>query len=333
MVVDSCLADDWKTPAPLKYMAEMGLDVQHCVCAVVATHWHDDHIKGLSSVLNACGKAKFWCSAAMTSEEFIAFLDVHDNQPTARDRGGTEMLKCLKLMEQSGTTRKPLLENTLIADWPHTALAHGKATRFLALSPSSKQFDRFLRRIGTELRALDGRAKRRLAADRNELSIATLLEVGDMSVLLGADLEDSPDPELGWAAVVRNRSGKDPKSATIKIPHHGSKGAHRDDVWSELLANDVLSVVTPWRLAGRTLPTVADRTRIAKLSKEAYITAENPRPSKKRYPRQVDKHLRRLPVRVESTVYGCGHVRLRFPARHMDTPKVELFNGAVRYHP
>ncbi len=251
IVIDSCLADDRRTPAPLKYMSDIGLDASTDVCAVVATHWHDDHIKGLSAILRACVKADFWYSAALTKGEFLAFLAVHDNQPTTLDRGGTEMLKCLELMEEPGRKTKRLLEDTLVADWPASRLAHGHATRLLALSPSSKQFDQFLRMIGTELYELPLKAKTRLTAGRNDLSIASVLEVGALSVLLGADLEHCQDPDLGWAAVIHNRSGKGPKSAAIKVPHHGSAGAHHDQVWSELLAEDVVSVVTPWSLAGK----------------------------------------------------------------------------------
>ena len=331
IVIDSCLADDRRTPAPLKYMSDLGLDASTDVCAVVATHWHDDHIKGLSTILDVCAGADFWYSAALTYGEFLAFLAVHDNQPTKLDRGGTEMLKCINLMNASGRRTKRLLEDTLVAEWPAAKLAHGLATRLLALSPSSKQFDQFLQVIGAELHALPLKAKKRLTAGRNDLSIASVLEVGDLSVLLGADLENCQDPDLGWAAVIHNRSGKGPKSAAIKIPHHGSEGAHHDKVWSELLAVDVVSVVTPWSLAGKRLPTETDKARISSLSKEAYITAGSPQALKKRYPQAVTKHFRTSRVEIESSLYRCGHVRIRFPEANSGKQKIELFNGAAKF--
>ncbi|MCY4287950.1 MAG: MBL fold metallo-hydrolase [Aestuariivita sp.] len=95
IVIDSCLVDDRRTPAPLKYMSELGLDASADVCAVVATHWHDDHIKGLSTILHACTDADFWYSAALTKGEFLAFLAVHDKQPAnkagSRGDGDAEM--------------------------------------------------------------------------------------------------------------------------------------------------------------------------------------------------------------------------------------------------
>ena len=331
IVIDSCLADDRRTPAPLKYMSDLGLDASTDVCAVVATHWHDDHIKGLSTVLRACAAADFWHSATLTKGEFLAFLAAHDNQPTKLDRGGTEMLECIRLMNASGRKTKRLLEDTLIADWPAATLAHGRAARLLALSPSSKQFDLFLRMIGAEFQALPLKAKKRLTAGKNDLSIASVLEVGDLSVLLGADLEYRHDPDLGWAAVIHNRSGKGPKSSVIKIPHHGSEGAHHCRVWSELLAEDVISVVTPWGLAGKRLPTETDKARISGLSKEAYITAEKPQALKRRYPQAVTKQIRTSRLEIASSVYRCGHVRIRFPKADVGKREVKLFNGAARY--
>lgn len=331
IVIDSCLADDRRTPAPLKYMADMGVDASTDVCAVVASHWHDDHIKGLGAILGACVSADFWYSAALTKVEFRAFLAVHDKQPTKLDRGGTEMLKCLELMEASGRKTKRLVEETIVAEWPTSTLAHGQATRLLALSPSSKRFDEFLQMIGAKLAALPLKTKTRLIAGRNDLSIASLLEVGDVSVLLGADLEYSPDPELGWTAVVNNRSGRGPKAAVFKIPHHGSKGAHDDKVWSELLSDDVVSVVTPWNLAGKRLPQDSDKARISGLSKEAYITAETPQALKKLYPHAVLKHIRTSGAKITSSIYRCGHVRIRFPKADLGKQEIALFNGAEQY--
>ncbi|MCY4153669.1 MAG: hypothetical protein OXE94_15780 [Aestuariivita sp.] len=241
------------------------------------------------------------------------------------------MLKCIKLMNATGRRTKRLLENTLVAEWPAARLAHGHASRLLALSPSSKQFEQFLRMIGAEPHALPLKAKKMLTAGRNDLSIASVLEVGDLSILLGADLEHHHDPELGWAAVIHNLSGKGPKSAAIKIPHHGSVGSHHDKVWSELLCKDVVSVVTPWSLAGKRLPTEADKARISGLSKEAYITAKKPQSLKKRYSKAVTKHIRSTRVEIVSSVFRCGHVRIRFPKADLGKQEVKLFNGAARY--
>ena len=322
IIIDSCLADDRKTPAPLQYMADMGVDASADVCAVVASHWHDDHITGLSVILEACVNAGFWHSAALTIAEFRAFLAIHDNQLTQLDHGSTEMLKCLKLMEASGRSAKRLIEGSLVAEWRASTLAHGKATRLLALSPSSKRFDRFLHAIGAELAALPKKSKTRLDSGRNDLSIASLL---------GADLEHDDDPNLGWNAVVNDRVGRGPKAVMFKVPHHGSKDAHNDKVWSELLSEDVVSVVTPWRVAGRRLPQDKDKSRISGLSKRAYLTAETPHALKRLHSREALRHIRKSGSNLRGALYRCGHVRIRFPAADLENREIALFNGAKQF--
>lgn len=238
------------------------------------------------------------------------------------------MLRCLRLMRDSGRQPRRLLEGTLVAEWPSGDLSHGRPVRLLALSPSSRQFDNFLAMMGKELRKLPGVAKGKLVAGRNDLSIATLLEMGDGSVLLGADLENSEDPYMGWPAVIQARKDPSPQATTIKIPHHGSKDAHNNDVWTELLVENPVSVVTPWRLAGRSLPTANDMARIRSKSSATYISADAVLEPKKRYASGVVRQIQSLSVTVSGAICRCGHVQLRFPGGDLNAPVANLFNGA-----
>ena len=45
VIVDSCL-DAESRPAALTYFHDMGLNPSEVVRFIVATHWHDDHIRG-----------------------------------------------------------------------------------------------------------------------------------------------------------------------------------------------------------------------------------------------------------------------------------------------
>jgi len=47
-VIDSCKYPGEKTPAALKYLPSIGVDPSVSVKRILATHWHDDHIKGLA---------------------------------------------------------------------------------------------------------------------------------------------------------------------------------------------------------------------------------------------------------------------------------------------
>ncbi len=62
--VDSCV-DEQKNPITLKYLEAMGLQADSSLKQIIATHWHDDHIRGISKILKACPDSEFICSSAL----------------------------------------------------------------------------------------------------------------------------------------------------------------------------------------------------------------------------------------------------------------------------
>lgn len=68
MIVDAC-RQRGKPPAALKWLDDLGVDVATAVKLVVATHWHDDHVRGLAETLRACDGASFVCSSVLLSGE------------------------------------------------------------------------------------------------------------------------------------------------------------------------------------------------------------------------------------------------------------------------
>lgn len=77
--------------------------------------------------------------------------------------------------------------------------------------------------------------KRRAAAiSPNDASVAIYSLInGEHAILLGADLEETP--HKGWSNVLLVKQSLDVKAKVFKIPHHGSKNAHHQDVWARLL--------------------------------------------------------------------------------------------------
>ncbi|MGQ0465469.1 MAG: MBL fold metallo-hydrolase [Sporichthyaceae bacterium] len=72
LVVDSCTFGRGGAPAALTYLDEIGVDVPTQVVLVVATHWHDDHVRGLRSVVEEAPQAQVWMSAAIGFAELMA---------------------------------------------------------------------------------------------------------------------------------------------------------------------------------------------------------------------------------------------------------------------
>src|SRR4051794_37763128 len=64
-VVDSCIDSATGSPAALDYLAAMNIDVSRMVKLVVVTHWHDDHMRGASTLVRRAETAQFVCSSVL----------------------------------------------------------------------------------------------------------------------------------------------------------------------------------------------------------------------------------------------------------------------------
>ena len=69
LAVDSCYGRDG-APVALEYLARLGVEPAEAIRWIVATHWHDDHHKGIGALLDACPGAEFWASGALRTPEF-----------------------------------------------------------------------------------------------------------------------------------------------------------------------------------------------------------------------------------------------------------------------
>ena len=50
IIVDSCI-NDAREPQALEYLRAIGVEPDEAVSLIVATHWHDDHIRGMAKVV------------------------------------------------------------------------------------------------------------------------------------------------------------------------------------------------------------------------------------------------------------------------------------------
>jgi beta-lactamase superfamily II metal-dependent hydrolase len=277
MVVDSCIDSSSGRPVALQYLEGLGVEPSDAVRLVVATHAHDDHIAGIANVLLACQSASFVRPAATTREEFVALLEAdEESEVSLRVAAYREYRLVEQILESRhrGSMTRPVIRG--LADrvlFERVESATLPAARVLALSPSDEALDRSL----VALRALlpTGGVIRRLSTnDPNTMALALSIEVGDATVLLGADLESGPIPNCGWAGVSKNVLLPAQKATVYKVAHHGSSGAHSQFVWSSLLNDEVIAILSPHRRGRTPLPSPQDRARICAVAPRSYITAD-----------------------------------------------------------
>lgn len=328
-IIDSCIDAANGVPASLYYLHQMALDPKVAVKMVMVTHWHDDHIRGISKVLRACTCAKLVIPSAILTRDFVRAVVEADEKTVSANSSGVHEIRAVFESEQMRNNPVLAGENQIVWSISAADLAHATPFELRALSPSGQQTLSMWRRIGKDFAAAKGR--RLPQAGSNDLSIATWMTTAGEAVLLGADLEVHADPTCGWTPVI-NLAQQLPgtKAAVFKVPHHGSPTGHDPAVWQFMLQPNALSILTPWT-RGSGLPRAEDLVRIRQFTNHAYATNLNQMVAVARRDPVVSKTLRDLNIRLEPAEGKLGHVRLR---KKPGAPwAVDLFGPASRFSP
>ena len=318
VIVDSCKDADGQTAA-LSYLSDLGVDPAESVCLIVATHWHDDHIRGMTELVEACPRAIFCCAAVLLEEEFLTRLGALEGRADAPT--GYNMQELFNVISQlMGRAAKP------IHAFANRRLYRHGSCEVWSLSPSDAAFNTFLHRLGGLFPEI-GESKRRIPSLRpNDTSVVVLIDMGEATVLLGADLE-----RTGWLAILDDDQRADVKASVLKVPHHGSENAHVDRVWLEMLQERPIAVLAPWRRGGASLPTGNGIRTILQFTNEAYITAppvpDVPGPRRRR-DRMVARTIRESGITIRSMVQSQGMIQLRRKASSSGNWNVELIGAA-----
>ena len=233
IVVDSCLNPRTRLPAALEYLDGLGVDVGSALKLLVLTHWHDDHVRGAAAILQRAKAAQVACSAKDHGPAFFRALETA-RAARSPDTGFDEMAEMLDTLLQRRTPGQRL--ESVGPIWASEGKTlhrrdsgtSGRATaQVVALSPSDGTLTLAMHELRQFLPRPPGPERRAVRLTPNQRSVVVLAEVGARSVLLGADLGNTPNPATGWNAVVRSRSRPTVRSEVFKVPHHGSVGGQR----------------------------------------------------------------------------------------------------------
>jgi hypothetical protein len=309
IIIDSCLDSETGEPAALLYLRSIGVDAAKSVSHIIATHWHDDHVGGLSEVVAACINAQFCCAAALTSSEFLNLVAAFNKRTIALSTGLSEIEKILYLLRQRKAQPYYVLGDMPILTLLATAGA--PEAKVTALSPVNAEYARFIQSLGKHMPSNATTKHRFPRPDENDISIAALVTVGNACALLGADLETTNDPNRGWNAVLASTNRPREIATLFKIPHHGSITGHHDKVWTDLLASEPVAILTPWN-RGSKLPTPADRIRIRSLAERSFITARATNVANPHNP-VVAKTIRESNITVSNAEPRTGRITARIP--------------------
>lgn len=337
IIVDSCIDPATESPAPLSYLRRINVAPEIAVKQIIATHWHDDHIRGLATTLRECKSSEFICSAAQTSKEFFTLVCAYGTRSMMDSTGVEEFYEILKILQNRNDNQGSQLippkfaieDRCLWQNNPKPGDQSQPCTIF-ALSPSDASV--LLAHMGIgKLIPQVGETKRRVPSlGPNHAAVVLLVKIGDDSILLGADLEETRSSRTGWMAIINSETRPKGKASFFKIPHHGSVSADNSQIWTLMLEPDTISALTPF-VSGRIfLPTKDDVARICHNTDKAFSTGIVKYPKSRRRPKMVEKQLKEMGLKLRQTYCSLGQVRIR--GRYIDKKinwTVQLLDGAV----
>ena len=330
VIVDSCINSKTSEPAPLEYLKSIGVDPETAVVLIIATHWHADHVRGISKVLSSCPNAKFCHSAALRDEQFLNYIFAFaERNPILAGSGTEEWIRVLDVLNDRPATRAMM--NRKVHYMPASESGHGEECSIWTLSPSDKQVELFLRSIAKFTPNKKETKYRATQPDDNHQCIVTWIEIGEHSILLGGDLIETTDPDSGWSVIVKSKERPQRDAVIFKVPHHGSKNAHNDDVWSKMLLTQPYAIVTPYNRGKKKIPSPSDVTRIEAYTSNGYATAKlSPSKSTFNRPAAVERTIKETVGKIRKIQPNTGLVRLRNSLSGSHDWSVELFNSACK---
>lgn len=306
IVVDSILNPYSNIPVVLEYFESIGENPSN-IKLIIATHWHDDHIKGIHDIYTKSG-SDFVISEAL-SKPYLAKLITLDEYKQSQNSGLKEFGKIISTSYSRKNTLKKAVQDRVL----YSSVVNNTTIKVTALSPSDRAIELFQQEmtgIINEAYNLNLTFKKN---NQNHSSIVILVEVGTTKILLGGDLEVTSDFKTGWHQVCNSiLSPKDKSVEIFKIPHHGSVNGHHDNVWETIICDDHVAILTPYGFGKKKLPSADDKARLLEHSNESYITSTDLTLKKsKKKDTTVNRIIKEFNYNIFEKKFDFGQIQLR----------------------
>lgn len=324
IIVDSCFAEKKarvRVPVAVEYLTQLGVDIPKAVKLIVATHWHDDHIKGLSEIVELAKKSDFVCSSAFHHDDFYRVVAGSEKARFRKFSSGVDEFRTIWRSLEQG--------RQVWASENVSLLTSTSGVAVKALSPSGETIKDSFRQLSKIIPRAGGQIKRATYIKPNHTSIVIQITTPTKNVLLGADLENRSESFYGWNAIANSKGWEPRKSHIYKVAHHGSQNAHPTQHWGAFIENDPDCLVTPFTRLSSPLPTLTDVQRLKQHGAKLYCTVWPLLRKPYKHGKRTDQIMDKVFLSRTAMPSRCGHVRLRFsltdPAAET---QVDLYDGA-----
>ena len=321
IVIDSCVnPDDKENPLPLEYLKAIGVDPSNIV-AIICTHWHSDHIRGLSKILEVATNSIFCISRAHDQNKFLAFVGMDSGKPI--NSSTREFTKCLQILMARGLRFVDALEDRPILKNDFSLIT--------CLSPSDYTTQKFDGEIANLIKTYSEPTTRIPYSSPNAKSIVLFAKLGLHRAIFGADLEIANNEHEGWEKVVKNTITIDSKSTLFKISHHGSANGYHEQIWNVLLEENPIAKLTPWKVGGNALPEEQMLKKYLEHTENLYMTEYVVSVKQKTRDAQIEKLIKQHKPNLHEIKYKLGIIRSRIIMDDADSKwKVENIMGAKK---
>ena len=335
MIIDSCIDPTCNQPAAVKHLENIGVDLSSAVKLVLVSHWHDDHIRGLSVVVSQCESARVCYSAALLKQEFLSLVSIYSGRLSLVDRytsGTREIANIIKVLEERINNNEKYRTNCMVPVLADRLLFENDEENYKCnvrtMSPSDKSFKKALISF-SEMIPTTKNERVTLTSQKiqNHNAIAVWVNFNNIKMLLGSDLEETGDPQIGWSAIIDSPVRPNGKAGIFKIPHHGSPNGHHEKVWTEMVDNDSISLLTSFSRGATFRPQPGDIERIKQYTSKLFYTYEPRLKLPKRDP-AVERTLRGMAIDRKALGGEIGHIQIR--ALKNDEFKINLKAPATK---
>jgi hypothetical protein len=280
--------------------------------------------------LAQCASAEFACSMALQRDEFLTLVatgSVGALVPGGPRSGVSEFAGVLETLKGRPTPKWGIVNRDL---WMRASSGTTPEASLRCLSPSDTSIARALEDISRLVPAVREARIRIPAPTQNHAAVVLWASVGRISVLLGADLEESSIAGTGWQAAVDGSNLRPNERAEVyKVAHHGSASGHNPQVFSVLLVDHPYLVLAPFMRGRNPLPTKQDRERLCGLSDNVFVTS----PVRFLRTKQRDRSTEKLITATVENIWAgeapLGHVRLRKPTNSSQADSWEIVLGGA----
>ena len=275
-LIDSCEFGSLnkRVVPPLQYLTSRNVQK---LAFLILSHPHLDHFKGMEQIIDHyLGRIDRICRyAGDGARELAAYLVNRGIKGNPGAERLASVLAAFKKAAEHGAERRRLGAMTQIVPRKSAFIDDlSFELEVLSLSPSAEDEESYVDILRNAFPKLNGQITEVPDHQHNLVASAIWIQVGEVVVILGSDVEEGRSQSSGWRGIVRSADAPDLCVKALKVPHHGSPGAFYARAWEEhCKRGEITSVVIPYDRGVSPRPSGVDIERIQTYSRYVGITS------------------------------------------------------------